>query len=96
MINFLPTILDSWHPPSLQILTLSIYTPSSLLSLYEEEIDLRLQDFPPSSICASFREYLPYHIKKFNMDSKVPLLSPFNYDDWNPKMSAIVEEAMSF
>ena len=43
-----------------------------------------LQDF--LLICfAGCREYLLEHINKFNMDSKVPLLSPFNYSDWNQR-----------
>ena len=30
------------------------------------------------------------------MDSKVPLLSPFNYADWNPKMSADLKRQCLF
>ena len=30
------------------------------------------------------------------MDSKFPLLSPFNYDDWNPKMSAYLKRQCLF
>ena len=30
------------------------------------------------------------------MDSKVPLLSPFNYADWNPKMSAYLKRQCLF
>ena len=30
------------------------------------------------------------------MDSKVPLLSPFNYVDWNPKMTAYLKRQCLF
>ena len=30
------------------------------------------------------------------MDLKVPLLSPFNYDDWKPKMSAYMKRQYLF
>ena len=30
------------------------------------------------------------------MDSKFPLLSPFNYADWNPKMSAYLKRQCLF
>ena len=42
------------------------------------------------------REYLLEHINKFNMDSKFSLLSPFNYADWKPKMSAYLKRQCLF
>ena len=42
------------------------------------------------------REYLLEHIKKFNMYSKVSLLYPFIYADWNPNMSAYLKRQCLF
>ena len=54
-----------------------------------------LQDF--LLVCfAGCREYLLDHMNNFNMDSKVPLLSPFNNPDWNPKMSAYLKRQCLF
>ena len=44
-----------------------------------------LQDFL-LVFSAGWREYLLEHINNFYMDSKGPLLSPFNYADWKSKM----------
>ena len=45
---------------------------------------------------AGCREYLLEHIKNFYMNSKVPLLSPFNYVYWNPKMRAYLKRQCLF
>ena len=54
-----------------------------------------LQDF--ILVCfVGCRKYLLEHIKKFNMDSKVHLLYPFNYADWKPKTSAYLKRQCLF
>ena len=54
-----------------------------------------LQDF--LLVCfAGCREYLLEHIKNFYMDSKFPLLYPFNYAYWKPEMSAYLKRQCLF
>ena len=54
-----------------------------------------LQDF--LLVCfVGCREYLLENINKFNMDSKFPLLYPFSYADWKPKMSAYLKRQCFF
>ena len=67
---------------------------SRLLSLYEEEL-VYLTRFSPSLFCRLQRVSLrAYQQLKYGF--KFPILYPFNYADWNPKMSAYLKRQYLF